>query len=92
MTVGAEDIVVRYPEFGPAGDELIERILAESYTQISGEYGTKRDLAVQLLTAHTLAQSPFARSLNLVQSDGSTTFSVALDKIKRAVLPRMIVV
>jgi hypothetical protein len=81
-----------FPEFVDAPVSLINAKLAEAKTHVQGPVwaggGPSRDFTQQatfLYAAHFLALSPYARSMALVKTDGSTLYSQRIADIKRAV-------
>ncbi len=70
---------VLYPEYRGATDALAQAHLDQETAATQGEMtDADRDLLVGLRTADTLAFSPFARDLKLVNKDGSSTYSKRL--------------
>src|SRR5574343_477239 len=54
MAVTTADIKARFPEFAAVDDTYLGLVLADAETELGDAWGTKRDRAVMLLTAHFL--------------------------------------
>ena len=74
-----------YPAFKATDESWITAALAQSEALTGDTWGTEtRDYIVGLTTAAAMARSPQGRAANLVSEDGSSTYSVELDDLRRA--------
>lgn len=88
----AAKLVAKYPQFKTAGSLLIDAI-NYALPQIDAEvYGTRADLAVELLAADWLMSSEFGQSLRGENDTGPTRFYTQWQQIMKQVAPRMMVV
>ena len=79
-----------YPEFDEAADALVQDKLDEAASGLySGAFGSRYDEAHGLLTAHSLAMSPFGRALRQ-EDDKETAYEVRLKQVRREAIPRII--
>lgn len=68
MTLEAQDVIDRFPEFANAGD-LIAICLEEARLEVSAEaFGDKYDTALGFMTAHKLATSPYGMNQRFVDA------------------------
>ena len=75
MAVDFTSFVADFPEFEPAGRQLVESKLADARLRVDAAvWEAKTDLGVKYLAAHLLALSPFGQQARLVAKDGSTTY------------------
>ncbi len=65
MTVTVDSFKVAYPEFGKAGDAMLESALAQTELEVSDAFEDQRDTAVMLRLADRLAVSPAGRDARL---------------------------
>ena len=78
--------LARYPEFARAGLPLVEAVLGECAARLDvGTWGTLFDAGHGLLTAHTLALSPFGQAARMAPKDGVTTYWRQYDELLRIV-------
>ena len=73
MAVTVASFKVAYPEFGKAGDPMIEAQLAQVELEVSDSFGDSRDAAVMLRLADTLALSPWGRDARSASPRNSAT-------------------
>jgi hypothetical protein len=82
----------RYPQFRQAGQTLIEACLADAALMVNPDvYGDKADYATGLFAAQMLAASPYGMSMRLEDDKSKTIFDAEVERLKRAVLPRILV-
>lgn len=75
----------RFPEFATAPTtpvDLIVTKLADAELSTSDSWGTRRNDALSLLTAHLLALSPYGVNAQMVRKDGSTTYGDRLQEMR----------
>lgn len=85
----SETFLILYPEFATAATELLDATLEQETIALAGVEGDLKEKIVGLQTAQTLALSPFARDLKLVNKDGSTVFDSRLRRaLTRATIHR----
>jgi hypothetical protein len=66
MTVTPDSLRTRFPEFVDADDGLVAACIADATLQVNvGAWGANSDQAVELLSAHMIALSPFGLGLQL---------------------------
>jgi hypothetical protein len=65
VTVTVASFKVAYPEFGKAGDAMLEAALVDIELEVSDDFGDSRDAAVMLRLADRLALSPSGRDARL---------------------------
>jgi hypothetical protein len=91
VSLTSDAFLEKHPEFATGGS-LIQSAIDDAKLRLNAQaWGNKYDLAVEMLAAHTLACSPFARTLRLVDDKGETEFSKRFDRMMKARIPRMIV-
>jgi hypothetical protein len=82
VTVTAASFRLEYPEFENAGDDLVLPKLAAAAVRTDARFfGAKYDHALGLRTADLLARSPFARDMQLIAKDDTTTYSRQLTEL-----------
>ncbi len=88
----AQKFLAKYPQFKTAGPLIIDAIVY-ALPQIDGViYGSRADLAVELLAADWLMSHEWAQSLRGENSDNETRFRKQFNEIKQQVAPRMFVI
>lgn len=75
MAVTVASFKVAFPEFGKAGDPMLEAQLALVELEVSDAFGDSRDLAVMLKLADALALSPWGRDARMVPKGVDNAFS-----------------
>lgn len=91
----AARLVEKYPQFRTAGALLIDAIIYALPQIDAGIYGTRADLAVELLACDWLMCSQWGQSLRGVEPTDSgqeTSFRKQYNEIKLQVAPRMMVI
>lgn len=87
--------VKKYPQFRTAGPLIIDAII-QALPQVDETiFGTRANLAVDLLAADWLMCSEYGQSLrgsDVTSGDEMTTFRKQYEQIKLQVAPRMIVI
>lgn len=77
---------LRFPEFRPAGDALIEATAQAATLDIdAGEYGDKADEALLYLTAWKLSELPFGRDLRPEDSATPSRYEREFRRITRLI-------
>jgi Protein of unknown function (DUF4054) len=86
MALDVSTFKLSFPEFKSTADEMVEAYLVRAATHCDAEaYLTKYEDAVLYRCAHMLALSPQGASAKLVNKDGSTTYGMHFDDIRREV-------
>lgn len=86
MAVDAASFKAAFPEFGNAPNALVDATIARaSLVCPASVWGAFVDQGIELTTAQWLALSPFGRSVQLVNKDGSTAYDQRLADLMTAV-------
>lgn len=88
----AAAFISKYPQFRTAGSLIIDAIIYALPQVDKAIYGTRADLAVELLAADWLMASEWGQSLRGENDVGPSRFRQQFDEIKMQVAPRMIVI
>ena len=74
---------IQYPEFRSAADAFVQVFLDSADLQLHATYwGTYRDQAHGLLTAHLISMSPSGQQARLQTDKGNTTYKQRLDAMR----------
>jgi hypothetical protein len=86
MALNAGTFKLSFPEFRSTADELIQLQLDRAARHCDPEaYLTKYEDAVMYRAAHLLALSPQGAAAKMVNKDGTTSYQVHFDEIRREV-------
>lgn len=86
MSVTAASFKARFPEFTNADDDLVDEVLTRASALCpESVWEDLADQGTELRAAIDLAKSPYARSADLVNKDGSTVYDDRLNELKRVV-------
>lgn len=77
-----DEFVLLHPEFGTAASSTVTRVLAEVELEVGDTWGDERSKVVALEACCRLAMSPAGRAARLAAKDGSSTYSVRLQRLK----------
>jgi hypothetical protein len=88
----ATKLVAKYPQFRTAGALLVDAIVYALPQVDAVIYGTRADMAVELLACDWLMSSEYGQSLRSENDVGDSRFRKQFDEIKLQVAPRMIVI
>ena len=84
MALTPSEFKLSFPEFRSTADELIQAQLDRAARHCDPlVYLTKHEDAVMYRAAHLLALSPQGAAARLVGADGSTTYQIHFDEIRR---------
>ena len=84
MAWTASTFKVRYPEFNPTSDALVDAVLAEAVTELDARvFGASYATAVALLAAHKLTTGPSGQTSRLASDMGDSTYRQQLQRLKR---------
>ena len=86
MAVTVGQFLLRYPEFCPAPQELIEACLEEAELLVDRTvYGAKADMAIKARAAHFVAINPLGELARLDKKGEKTTYLTHFEGIKRGI-------
>jgi hypothetical protein len=85
-------LLKKYPQFKTGGALVIDAIVYALPQVDAAIFGTRANLAVELLACDWLMSHEFAQSLRGENDVGETRFRKQFNEIKLQVVPRMIVI
>lgn len=84
MTVTAASFLAEFPEFSGASVTLVNaKIAAATLRTPASVWGPLQDEGVKYLAAHLLANSPFARELQLTRENGESIYTPERSRLER---------